>query len=335
MRHCQPAPATPSALLVPAARDRGHERAVEADVEPARVEHRVRVGIVVVGAEVPAVHVVDEPVAVVVEPVARNLAGVRPDLGREIRVPEIGAGVHDADQHRRTAGRHVPGVSELDVGVVGGVDVVLQRQVRIVRHRREQPQTIVRRHRREATRGLEFARRGDGIEVGPRALEQHHAPRAPMCRRSARRPVRVLDEAPPRERCTESRLARDESMSRVESYRRIAAREHDDLTGHDAHRAASGPRRGGRRPSPRRARRHGGREHHQGRDEHGPEGSPNHRNLRATRLRPRGRVPRGIAMACDVHGGHCANPAAHAYRRAILASSRTRARAVPRAGLIR
>ena len=53
-------------------------------------------GIAVVVDEVPAVDVVDVAVAVVVDAVARDLAGVGPDVGGEVGVVVVDAGVDDA-----------------------------------------------------------------------------------------------------------------------------------------------------------------------------------------------------------------------------------------------
>src|SRR5262249_52726301 len=55
----------------------------------------VVVRIVVPVDEVPAVNVVDVPVAVVIDPVRRDLAGIGPDIGGEIRV----VGVHARVDH--------------------------------------------------------------------------------------------------------------------------------------------------------------------------------------------------------------------------------------------
>ncbi len=65
-----------------------------------------RVGVTV--GEVPALDVVDEAVAVVVDAVSGDLARIRPDVGREIGVRVVDPGVDDRDQHAGTAG-HVPG----------------------------------------------------------------------------------------------------------------------------------------------------------------------------------------------------------------------------------
>ena len=49
--------------------------------------------------EVVAVDIVDEAVAVIVAQVAGDLAGIGPQVGREIRMGDIHAGVDDADHH--------------------------------------------------------------------------------------------------------------------------------------------------------------------------------------------------------------------------------------------
>ena len=57
------------------------------------VEHRPGVGVGVVVAEVPAVDVVDVAVAVVVDAVARDLSRIRPQVGGDVGMEAIDAGV--------------------------------------------------------------------------------------------------------------------------------------------------------------------------------------------------------------------------------------------------
>src|SRR4029079_34711 len=57
----------------------------------------------VVVEEVPAVDVVDVTIPVVIDPVARGLERVGPDVGREISVADVDAGVDDPDEHRVAA----------------------------------------------------------------------------------------------------------------------------------------------------------------------------------------------------------------------------------------
>src|SRR5262249_58868299 len=75
------------------------------------------VGVVVVVGEVPAAHVVDEAVAVVVRQVARDLAGVHVEVRGEVLVGGLHAVVHHRDDDVRRAGRQVPGFGRVDVGV--------------------------------------------------------------------------------------------------------------------------------------------------------------------------------------------------------------------------
>ena len=77
------------------------------------VVHRARV---VVG-KVPAVNVVDEPVAVVVDPVAGYLAWVPPSVQGEIRVAVVHAGVDHGDDHVSGSCGRVPGFGGVDVGI--------------------------------------------------------------------------------------------------------------------------------------------------------------------------------------------------------------------------
>src|SRR5262249_42153650 len=53
--------------------------------------------------EVPAVDVVDVAVSVVVDAVARDLAGVHPDVGSQVRVIDLHAGIDVGDDEVRVA----------------------------------------------------------------------------------------------------------------------------------------------------------------------------------------------------------------------------------------
>ncbi len=74
-------------------------------------------GIAVAGEGVDAVHVVDVAVEIVVDPVARDLAGVGPEVARQILVGQAHAGVDDGDDHPARVGAQVPGLRGVDVGV--------------------------------------------------------------------------------------------------------------------------------------------------------------------------------------------------------------------------
>jgi hypothetical protein len=84
-----------------------HVRAVPVQV--------ARDGVAVV--EVPAVHVVDEPVAVIVDRVAGDLPRVHPQVRRQIRVGRVDAGVDHSDDRAGRADGDVPGVGRVDVRV--------------------------------------------------------------------------------------------------------------------------------------------------------------------------------------------------------------------------
>ena len=66
--------------------------------------------------EVPAVHVVDEAVAVVVHTVARDLAGIGPDVGGQVGMEVIDPGVDHRHPHVLAAGGDVPRGWGVDVG---------------------------------------------------------------------------------------------------------------------------------------------------------------------------------------------------------------------------
>jgi hypothetical protein len=100
---------------------------------------------VVVG-EVPAVDVVHVAVTVVVDTVARHLAWVLPDVVPEVGVAHVHALVYHRDDGTRRAGRRVPGLRRIGIGVRGpclaayGLPGVVQtpepRVARIVRRNR-------------------------------------------------------------------------------------------------------------------------------------------------------------------------------------------------------
>ena len=82
-------------------------RAVAVDVH--------RVGIT--SGKVPAVDVVDVAVAVVVDAVTWNLAGVHPDVVGQVFVGVVNARVDHGDDDTPGAGRDIPGLGSIDVGV--------------------------------------------------------------------------------------------------------------------------------------------------------------------------------------------------------------------------
>ena len=119
----------------------GHARHPDAVVAPRRDRARdvgavpiAVVGLRVAVDEVPAVDVVDEPVAVVVEAVrvaaGARLARVRPQVGAEVRVRRVDPGVDHGHRHLRGPGRDVPRLGRAD-----GAHVPLVGEQRVVRHR--------------------------------------------------------------------------------------------------------------------------------------------------------------------------------------------------------
>ena len=119
----------------------GHARHPDAVVaargDRARDVRAVPVAVVGLGVavdEVPAVDVVDAPVAVVVEAVrlapGARLARVRPQVGAEVRVRRVDPGVDHGHRHLRRPGRDVPRLGRAD-----GAHVPLVGEQRVVRHR--------------------------------------------------------------------------------------------------------------------------------------------------------------------------------------------------------
>ena len=147
---------------------------MEADVEAERRvdgEHRVRVG--VVGREVPAVQVVDEAVAVVVDAVAGNLPGVGPDVGRQVGMAQVDAGVDDADDDVGVAGLEVPGVARPHAGR-GRAQVPLRGEHRVVGREREVEHQVRRGGAGDAG-GDERAAGGLEVGVGHAGRGAQHA----------------------------------------------------------------------------------------------------------------------------------------------------------------
>ena len=77
----------------------------------------VVLGVAVAIDPVVAVDVVHETVGVVVEPVGRDLAGVDPEVGGQVHMGRVDAGVDDGDDDAGIADRHVPRLGGVDVGI--------------------------------------------------------------------------------------------------------------------------------------------------------------------------------------------------------------------------
>ena len=104
-----------------------------------------RRGIVV--GEIPAANVIHAAIAVVVDAyVAGNLARIRPDVGGQIGVVVVDAGIHHRHHHGTVAGMPIPGRSSVDVGAARTGDAVdglpgvahapLQIEIGVARHGR-------------------------------------------------------------------------------------------------------------------------------------------------------------------------------------------------------
>ena len=70
--------------------------------------------IIRVGDEVPAVYIVDVAVVIVVEAVARNLAGIDPQLASQVGVRGVQAAVYDGNDGGSRPGHDIPGRWGLD-----------------------------------------------------------------------------------------------------------------------------------------------------------------------------------------------------------------------------
>src|SRR5262249_15114969 len=76
-------------------------------------------GVAVVVDEVVAVNVIDVAVAVVVDAVAGDLAGVGPDVGRQVGMVIVHAGVDGRHEDAAGARGDVPRLGGVDVGIDG------------------------------------------------------------------------------------------------------------------------------------------------------------------------------------------------------------------------
>ena len=86
-------------------------------------------------------NVVDVAIAIVVDPVARNLAGIDPHVGQKIGVVKIDPGIQDRDNRLRRTGDHIPSIWRTDIraGSSAGLTCIFHRPhadvLRIVRNR--------------------------------------------------------------------------------------------------------------------------------------------------------------------------------------------------------
>ena len=110
--------------------DAGHRATVVAsradragDVGSVTHLHVVVTRVVVVVDEVPAVRIIDETVAVIVDVVgllaATGLTRIRPEVAGKIGMVVIDARVDDRDDHARATGGDIPRFGSIDVGIQG------------------------------------------------------------------------------------------------------------------------------------------------------------------------------------------------------------------------
>src|SRR5690606_3039345 len=91
------------AVITDGSDDAGAVRAVTRILRAGRI-----VWIFIVIQEVPAMDVVHEAVTVVVDAVARDFAGVLPDIGLQVRVPVVDTGIDAGDGDRAATDTKVP-----------------------------------------------------------------------------------------------------------------------------------------------------------------------------------------------------------------------------------
>ncbi len=87
------------------------------------------VGVVVVAGAIPASHIIDIAIAIVVQAVAWNLARVVEDIRGQVRMVPIDAGIGDADDNVGIAERGVPGLDVAHHRVM-----ILIHEVRVIGH---------------------------------------------------------------------------------------------------------------------------------------------------------------------------------------------------------
>ena len=73
--------------------------------------------VAVVVDKVIAMDIVDEAITVVIDAVARNLTRVGPDVGGQIRVGVVDAGVDNTDDDIPRTGAHLPGFRRVNIGI--------------------------------------------------------------------------------------------------------------------------------------------------------------------------------------------------------------------------
>ncbi len=143
------------AVVADGADDSRHVRAVAETV----------LGRVVHVDEIPASHVIDVAVCVVVHAVAGDFAWIRPDVSREVGVGEIDPRIDDGDDDVPRPGRDLPGLGGVDVGIdpaavladVG--EAPLRREARVIRNggRPKLDLRVERRQSRDAGRPCQHA----------------------------------------------------------------------------------------------------------------------------------------------------------------------------------
>ena len=72
-------------------------------------------GVIVIVGKIPAIDIVDISVSIIIDTVSGDLTGVDPDVGRQIRMVDIAAGVYDGDDDICTSGGDIPGVRSVHV----------------------------------------------------------------------------------------------------------------------------------------------------------------------------------------------------------------------------
>jgi hypothetical protein len=79
-------------------------------------------------SKVPAVDIIDEPVAVVVDSIPGDFAGVPPRVRSQIGMADVDATVNDRNHHLRRAHGHLPGQRSIDIGTGPPASEALVRQ---------------------------------------------------------------------------------------------------------------------------------------------------------------------------------------------------------------
>ena len=135
------------------------------------VIHRGGAGIIVtegaVAVKIPAVHVVNETVVIIVGAVAGDLTGVDENVRRQIGMIHLHAIVDDGDDDVRIAQSDVPGTRQLGVRAGSAIELAGVAQVPLIGEQRiVRGETLAHLHDEIRLGPLDPGKRGEAIHLG-------------------------------------------------------------------------------------------------------------------------------------------------------------------------